>query len=59
MDIRKTEEFSKWLDGLNDIQARARVMVRLERLAMGNPGDAKAVGEGVSELRTNSAGASW
>ena len=51
MDIRKTEEFSKWLDGLNDIQARARVMVRLERLAMGNPGDAKAVGEGVSEMR--------
>jgi putative addiction module killer protein len=51
MDIRKTEEFSKWLDGLDDIQARARVMVRIERLAMGNPGDAKAVGEGVSELR--------
>jgi putative addiction module killer protein len=51
MDIRKTEEFSKWLDGLKDIQARARVLVRIERLAMGNPGDAKAVGEGVSELR--------
>ena len=51
MDIRKTEEFSKWLDGLNDIQARARVLVRIERLAMGNPGDAKAVGEGVSEQR--------
>jgi putative addiction module killer protein len=51
MDIRKTEEFSKWLDALTDIQARARVMVRIERLAMGNPGDVKAVGEGVSELR--------
>jgi putative addiction module killer protein len=51
MDIRKTEEFSKWLDDLSDIQARARVMVRIERLAMGNPGDVKAVGEGVSELR--------
>ena len=48
MDIRKTEEFSKWLDGLTDIQARARVMVRIERLAMGNPGDVKAIGEGVS-----------
>ena len=47
----KTEEFSKWLDGLTDIQARARVMIRIERLAMGNPGDVKAVGEGVSELR--------
>jgi len=44
MDIRKTEEFSKWLDGLSDIQARARVMVRIERLAMGNSGDVKAVG---------------
>ena len=51
MDIRKTDEFSKWLDGLNDIQARARVLVRIERLAMGNPGDVKAVIEGVSELR--------
>jgi putative addiction module killer protein len=51
MDTRKTEEFLKWLDGLTDIQARARVMVRIERLAMGNPGDVKAVGEGVSELR--------
>ena len=51
MDIRKTEEFSKWLDGLNDIQARARVMVRIERLTMGNPGDVKAVGEGILELR--------
>jgi putative addiction module killer protein len=48
MDIRKTEEFSKWLDGITDIQARARVMVRIERLAMGNPGDVKAIGEGVS-----------
>jgi putative addiction module killer protein len=51
MDIRKTDEFSKWLDGLNDIQARARVLVRIERLAMRNPGDVKAVSEGVSELR--------
>lgn len=51
MDTRKTEEFSKWLDGLNDIQARARVMVRIERLTMGNPGDVKAVGEGILELR--------
>jgi putative addiction module killer protein len=49
MDVQKTEEFSKWLDGLNDLQARARVLVRIERLTMGNPGDVKAVGEGVSE----------
>jgi putative addiction module killer protein len=51
MEIRKTEVFARWLDGLRDIRARARIQVRIERLASGHPGDAKAVGEGVSELR--------
>jgi len=51
VEIRKTEMFAKWLDGLNDIRARARILVRIERLAGGNPGDVRAVGEGVSELR--------
>jgi putative addiction module killer protein len=51
IEIRKTEIFTKWLDGLNDIRARARILVRIERLAAGNPGDVKSVGEGVSELR--------
>lgn len=50
-EIRKTETFAKWLDGLADINARARIQVRIERLAHGNPGDVKPVGEGVSELR--------
>lgn len=50
-EIRKTEAYAKWLDGLRDIQARARILVRVERLAAGNPGDVKPVGEGVSELR--------
>jgi putative addiction module killer protein len=50
-EIRKTEAFAKWLDTLNDIRARARVLVRIERLAIGNPGDVTPVGEGVSELR--------
>ncbi len=53
LEIRKTEIFAKWLDGLYDIRARARILVRIERLAAGNPGDVKAVGEGVSELRIN------
>lgn len=50
-EIRKTDAYARWLDGLRDIQARARVLARVERLAAGNPGDAKSVGEGVSELR--------
>ena len=51
VEIRKTDVFVKWLDGLRDIRARSRVLVRIERLASGNPGDVKPVGEGVSELR--------
>jgi putative addiction module killer protein len=51
IEIRKTEIFAKWLDGLHDIRARARILVRIERLAAGNPGDVKALGEGISELR--------
>jgi putative addiction module killer protein len=44
---------TKWIDGLQDIRARARILVRIERLATGNAGDVRAVGEGVSELRIN------
>ena len=51
IELRKTETYSKWIDALQDLKARARILVRIERLAAGNPGDAKAVGEGVSELR--------
>lgn len=39
VEIRKTDVFVDWLDGLKDIRARARVLVRIERLAAGNPGD--------------------
>jgi len=51
IEIRKTDIFSKWIDGLQDIRARSRILVRIERLAVGNPGDIKPVGEGVSEMR--------
>jgi putative addiction module killer protein len=51
LQVRKTETFVRWLDGLRDIRARARVQVRIERLAAGNAGDAEPVGEGVSEMR--------
>jgi putative addiction module killer protein len=51
IEVRKTEVFVQWLDGLRDIQARARVQARIERLTTGNPGDVEPVGAGVSELR--------
>ncbi|MFQ6758762.1 MAG: type II toxin-antitoxin system RelE/ParE family toxin [Deltaproteobacteria bacterium] len=53
IEIRKTEKYARWLDGLRDIKARARIQARVERLAAGNAGDVKPVGEGVSELRIN------
>jgi len=51
IEIRKTDVYVQWLDGLRDIHARARVLARVERLAAGNPGDVRPVGEGVSEMR--------
>ena len=51
IEIRKTEIFAKWIDGLRDVRARARILVRIERLVEGNPGDVRPVGEGVSEMR--------
>lgn len=49
--IRKTDIYAQWIDSLRDLRARARIQVRIERLAAGNPGDVKAVGDGISELR--------
>ena len=51
VEIRKTDTFAKWLDGLSDIRARARVMARIDRLADGNPGDIRSVGGSVLEMR--------
>lgn len=51
MEIRKTETFARWLDRLKDPKAKAKVLVRITRLADGNPGDVKSVGKGVSEMR--------
>ena len=53
IEIRKTTTFANWIDDLRDIRARAHVQARIERLAIGHAGDAKPVGEGVSELRIN------
>ena len=50
-EVRKTREFQKWLDGLKDAQAYARIETRIFRLGLGLPGDVKPVGKGVSEMR--------
>jgi putative addiction module killer protein len=51
IEIRQTETFAAWFRNLRDRRARARIHVRIDRLSLGNPGDAKPVGGGVSELR--------
>jgi len=51
IEIRQTEIYSRWFNSLRDRQAKARVDIRIRRLSMGNPGDVKPVGKGVSELR--------
>ncbi|MBX5462019.1 MAG: type II toxin-antitoxin system RelE/ParE family toxin [Steroidobacteraceae bacterium] len=51
IQVRETAEYAAWFDGLPDRRARARIDVRIRRLQLGNPGDARPVGEGVSELR--------
>lgn len=50
-EVRRTDEFADWLAGLKDVQGRARILKRLDRVAKGNFGDVEPVGEGVSELR--------
>jgi putative addiction module killer protein len=51
IEIRQTGTFADWLRTLRDRRAAARIAERLRRLALGNPGDVKPVGEGLSELR--------
>ena len=51
IEIRQTEDYRKWFDKLKDRNARARIDIRIRRLSLGHPGDVKALGEGVSELR--------
>jgi putative addiction module killer protein len=51
IEVRQTDEYAEWFKGLRDRQVRARINTRIRRLSLGNPGDVKPVGEGVSELR--------
>jgi putative addiction module killer protein len=49
--MKCTDEFDSWLTALNDLRARAKVLVRIRRAKLGHLGDCKAVGDGVSEMR--------
>ncbi|WP_425107340.1 type II toxin-antitoxin system RelE/ParE family toxin [Ancylobacter sp.] len=51
VEVRQTAEFARWFARLRDGAAAARIRARIRRLSLGNPGDAKPVGEGVRELR--------
>lgn len=51
VEVRKTQAFAKWLDGLRDTRARAKILVRIRRLSLSNFGDWKPIGDSVSELR--------
>ena len=51
MILRQTETFSRWFSSLKDRSGRIRILSRLDRIAMGNFGDVKPIGEGVSEIR--------
>lgn len=51
IEVRQTGVFSDWLRKLRDEKARSRILIRIRRLSLGNFGDVKPVGDGVSELR--------
>lgn len=51
MELVESAHFSRWFDGLRDLEAKDQILVRLTRIQAGNFGDSKPVGDGVSELR--------
>ncbi|MFZ0602390.1 MAG: type II toxin-antitoxin system RelE/ParE family toxin [Roseiarcus sp.] len=51
LEVRQTDVFTAWFAGLRDRKARARITARIRRLSLGNPGDVKSVGGGLSEMR--------
>lgn len=51
IQVRQTEHYARWFSALRDRQARARIDIRIRRLSLGNFGDVKPLGSGISELR--------
>ena len=53
LEIRQTSTYADWFSNLRDRTARTRIDIRIRRLSLGNPGDVRPVGEGISELRVD------
>lgn len=53
MRVEKTDEYRDWIDGLRDLSGRARILMRVDRLIHGNPGNHRNLESGVSELRVD------
>ena len=53
VEVRQSQTYAEWFKGLRDRTAKTRIDIRIRRLSLGNPGDVKPVGEGVSELRVD------
>ncbi len=53
IEVRQTEQFSNWLHRLRDAGAVARIVGRIRRMEMGNPGDSRSVGHGILEMRVD------
>jgi putative addiction module killer protein len=53
LEVRQTSLYSEWFADLRDRTAKVRIDIRIRRLSLGNPGDVKPVGEGVSEMRVD------
>lgn len=51
LTVSETEGYKRWFSKLRDSRAKARILVRIRRLSLGNFGDSKSIGSGVSELR--------
>ena len=51
LEIRETPAYAAWFSALRDRTAKARIDIRIRRLSLGNSGDIRPIGEGISELR--------
>jgi putative addiction module killer protein len=53
LEVRQTTSYADWFASLRDRNAKKRIDIRIRRLSLGNPGDVKSVGDGISELRVD------